>query len=484
MDGKKFKLIIEEKEVNYFVWWSICRDFTISNILDKYLGSPYKDQLVYFENGDGKWATDLEAWNSLGAKLVDNICNNTFDSQGLIKEHYNFGNKVLDKCREIENKDFSKLDNEYLAKWLKEIMPDYLALNELGFVAVISDVEHSYLSKKLKQILRQKIKEADIQETLNKLIITEKENIFWQEEKELIELAIKFPGIEDLKNSAEFKEHTQKYIWINFGYIGPAWHEADFIKRVEEIKSKGDPQKLLDEHHDHLLEIKQEQEKLSKELELSQEEQFIFQTARDFGFVKNYRVGIRYYFCYLINKIFTELSSRYNIPVDAFYFANEEELNLLILNKFENYNDLLERKNFYCEYYEAEKFITLSKDELLELQKDFIQDEINDRDKVRGQAAFLGKVQGKVKIVSGPKDLNKVEEGDILVAVYTDPNLLPAMKRAAAFVTDQGGITSHAAIVAREMKKPCVIGTKVATKVFEDNDMVEVDANKAIVRKI
>jgi len=283
MDGKKFKLIIEEKEVNYFVWWSICRDFTVSKILDKYLGKPYKDQLVYFQNGDGNWATDLEAWNSLGAKLVETICNNTFDIKALMQEHYIFGDKVLEGCREIESKDLSKLENEYIATWLKEIIPDYLSLNELGFVAVISDVEHSYLSKKLKQILRQKIKESEIPEILNKLIITEKENIFWQEEKELMEIAIKYSDVNKLKKSVEFKDHVKKYTWINFGYIGPAWHEADFMKRVEEMKVKDEPQKLLDEHHSHLEEIKQEQKKITKDLKLSKEEQFIFQTARDFG---------------------------------------------------------------------------------------------------------------------------------------------------------------------------------------------------------
>ena len=58
------------------------------------------------------------------------------------------------------------------------------------------------------------------------------------------------------------------------------------------------------------------------------------------------------------------------------------------------------------------------------------------------------------------------------------------MKRTAAFVTDAGGITSHAAIVSRELGKPCVIGTKIATKVLKDGDEVEVDAEKGVVRKI
>jgi pyruvate,water dikinase len=63
----------------------------------------------------------------------------------------------------------------------------------------------------------------------------------------------------------------------------------------------------------------------------------------------------------------------------------------------------------------------------------------------------------------------------------TRPEYLPAMKKAAAFVTDEGGITCHAAIVAREMGKPCIIGTKVATKVLKNGDLVEVKGNHGVV---
>jgi len=66
----------------------------------------------------------------------------------------------------------------------------------------------------------------------------------------------------------------------------------------------------------------------------------------------------------------------------------------------------------------------------------------------------------------------------------TTPDFVPAMKLAAAFVTDEGGIGCHAAILARELKVPCVIGTRFATQVFKDGDMVEVDAEKGIVKKI
>ena len=101
-----------------------------------------------------------------------------------------------------------------------------------------------------------------------------------------------------------------------------------------------------------------------------------------------------------------------------------------------------------------------------------------------GTSVFAGKVSGKVVIVK-PEDISKKEfkEGSILVTDNTDVRFLPLMKKAAAIVTDRGGILSHAAIVARELKKPCIVGTKVATKILKDEDLVEVDAQKGVVRK-
>lgn len=103
---------------------------------------------------------------------------------------------------------------------------------------------------------------------------------------------------------------------------------------------------------------------------------------------------------------------------------------------------------------------------------------------LKGQVAQKGKVRGAVRIVKNKRQMENVAEGDILVSPMTTPDFLPAMKKAAAFVTDEGGIMCHAAIVAREMKKPCVIGTKIATQVLKDGDLVEVDAEKGIVRKL
>ena len=94
---------------------------------------------------------------------------------------------------------------------------------------------------------------------------------------------------------------------------------------------------------------------------------------------------------------------------------------------------------------------------------------------LEGLAASPGVGVGKVKIVKKPSEINIVKEGDILVAEMTNPDYVPAMKRASAIVTDLGGRTSHAAIVSRELGIPAVVGTSHATKMLRVGELITVD---------
>lgn len=100
---------------------------------------------------------------------------------------------------------------------------------------------------------------------------------------------------------------------------------------------------------------------------------------------------------------------------------------------------------------------------------------------LEGQGASPGVATGKVVIVSTIKDLGKVNEGDIMVAKMTNPDMVPAMRRASAIITDEGGMTCHAAIVSRELGTPATVGTKRATKELKEGQTVTVDGEKGIV---
>ncbi|MFA6100168.1 MAG: PEP-utilizing enzyme [Patescibacteria group bacterium] len=103
-------------------------------------------------------------------------------------------------------------------------------------------------------------------------------------------------------------------------------------------------------------------------------------------------------------------------------------------------------------------------------------------DGIHGATAYPGVVRGTVRVIAAQNiESAEIEPGEILVCVNTDVRFLPLMKKAAAIVTDKGGILSHAAIISRELGKPCVIGTKNATQILKDGDQVEVDATKGVI---
>lgn len=102
----------------------------------------------------------------------------------------------------------------------------------------------------------------------------------------------------------------------------------------------------------------------------------------------------------------------------------------------------------------------------------------------KGTSACKGKITGRVNIILTTADFPKFKKGDVLVTEMTRPEFVPLMKEAAAIITDEGGLTCHAAIVSRELNTPCIVGTKIATRIFKDGDMIEVDADKGTTRKI
>jgi len=199
---------------------------------------------------------------------------------------------------------------------------------------------------------------------------------------------------------------------------------------------------------------------------------FKFRTANE---QVHYEAGLRIYD--LIEK---------HLPEELREYAEYVTIDELVSDRVPNIEELKEREKYYV-YWQGRLLTGAQADKFLEenfnlLPREGVQD--NSDGVVKGQVAYRGKINGPVRILFDYTDVDKVNKGDILVSPMTTPDFMPLMKMVAAFVTDEGGMTCHAAISAREMKKPCIVGTGNATDVFHDGDIVEVDAEKGIVRKI
>jgi len=118
------------------------------------------------------------------------------------------------------------------------------------------------------------------------------------------------------------------------------------------------------------------------------------------------------------------------------------------------------------------------------VKKDKKSEQVKNVKEINGVCACPGKAKGVVRIVNRAIDMEKMQYGDILVSLATTPSIVSAMKKAAAIITDEGGLTCHASIVSRELNIPCVIGTKFATQVLQDGRKVEVDATRGVIKII
>ncbi|MBI5222598.1 MAG: hypothetical protein HY980_03845 [Candidatus Magasanikbacteria bacterium] len=379
-----------------------------------------------------------------------------------------------------------------MARLLKQLWKAYANLSGVGLIPVVSDFEHSQLSDLLVGVLRDRRVNADLrQDYLSTLISLNQPTLFWREQLELLRLCRRFKSQQPLFVSPEFARYVKKYFWLNYGYEGPVWQEEDFKERTLWIFNNKDTiSAQLKTHELRLINLRREQWELERRLGLSRRELFMFAVARQFMYLKAYRTEARHRFNWASDELFREAGEKLGVSITDFHYATIEEIATLLMGQPVDRSEIKERSRRLLHITEDGRRGNMIKSDKIDdflsrhIMKDKEDKVVQTSQLLTGQVAFKGKVTGKVKIVTGPKDILKVEAGDVLVALTTNPDVLPAMKKAAAFVTDVGGITSHAAIVAREMEKPCVIGTKIATRVLKDGDIVEVDATHGIIRII
>jgi len=189
------------------------------------------------------------------------------------------------------------------------------------------------------------------------------------------------------------------------------------------------------------------------------------------------------------NELFVILSKQFKLQPYVFHNLTQQEILDLYDGKRPKIDTISKRQKAFVinynrkHFYEGKRAQTIIK---------MFRGDVSGTHAVSGKVASLGKAIGPVKIINVDyadlshlnKEIAKMNQGDILIAETTAPELIIACKKAAAIVTDIGGLLSHAAIVSREFGIPCIVGTENATKVFKDGDIVEVNAEKGIVIKI
>lgn len=396
--------------------------------------------------------------------------------------------KFTDACRSVASVDLKKQNNLSLSKIYKDFEDVHNEFMLIGQYIAYNLVETipSILKQKLSE---EKIKLDDINRILPVVLYPTKEKAVSKMEEEIVKLGfdLKKGRLSENKKEAAIKLLVKKYSWI------PAmipeihlWNEKFFQDRINEAAKESNLEKTLQKISDS----KKENEKIRNSF-VTVTKQYpklkdLFLMAQQLTDLKNERDEARRFAYFLMRPLFHEIALRAELKIDELMtFSPKEIYNFLQKRTLLTKEEIGQRKENFIVHAVDGKLEVYSGKKAADFSKEYLaSEEGGNKESFTGIVAFLGIVQGTVRIVSDKKDLLKVKQGEILVAITTHPDYLSAMKRAKAIITDEGGLTSHAAIVSREFKIPCIVGTKIATKVLKDGDLVELDANKGVVKKI
>lgn len=289
------------------------------------------------------------------------------------------------------------------------------------------------------------------------------------------------------KKGPLIQAHLKNYRFIHATEGTFPWKEKDVdVFFTENTKTKAQLEKEINETRAYYRSIKKQQMALIREKNIPRHLVKKMEVLRYYG---NARLEIRNDWSSMVwpyVDCMEEASIRTHVPYPGIgdYTINEMKELLLYGKKVSN-AELKKRFHLAVLALTNGKARVLTGNEAEQFIDQHVP-KVEKADIVKGSVASPGKVTGRVRIILFDKHLNQnmkdMKKGEILVAGQTRPILMPAIHKAAAIVTDEGGITSHAAIVSRELKIPCIIGTHNATRMFKDGDLVEVDAHKGTVK--
>lgn len=287
---------------------------------------------------------------------------------------------------------------------------------------------------------------------------------------------------------AMLTRHVDEFGSTAFGYnTGTTWDREYFLEKIRGLFSTGGVRARRDALEAEQITILRERQALEAKLELSEETMHLLDCLRLFGYQQDVRkTALTRCQVILIREILPEIARCLQVDQQLLYVMDYQE----VVSALHGGGLTQEMRIEVSDRLQEPLVLKVAEGKIAwwtgERAQEFVRDNITvaktEVSEITGRVANPGIVRGIARVLLSSTEIARVQVGDILVTAMTTPDFVPAMKTAAAIVTDEGGIICHAAIVSRELGKPCIIGTKIATKVLKEGDLVEVDAEKGIVR--
>jgi len=383
----------------------------------------------------------------------------------------------------ILNQNLSSLSNHELFKlindWYQHYSRKFWGVGLLPELANLGG--EVLLLKTVQQTLSLKHNYMTI---IEKLSAPERLSFYQQEERDLLQLRL-------LKKQTVLKKrllaHQIKYYWLFNSYHSSRVLSLDYFQKRLLSKKPAQAKVKLHQIDAQIREATHLKSLLIKKNKLGG---VVLKISRRLSYCiwwQDYRKAFIFQANHTIDVVLRELAKRFKISfADLHWYTFNEILRLAKNGMRLSRAEVKARRRYFVVYWRPQAVTRYLSGDAAKKVYDKFSLTIN-RHKVnelRGLSVSAGKARGKVRVILSARQAGRIRRGEILVTTMTSPEFIVAMRKAAGVITDVGGLTSHAAIVSRELKIPCIVSTKIATKVFKTGDNVEIDADNGTIRVI
>lgn len=421
----------------------------------------FPETLLLFRDKQMVWLSDLEAWLRAARRVFQEY----IEDAGRLKQMRQEWQKAVDELTQVQinviparleklsDKDFiavwEDFYNAMMNFWVSTLLPE---LGNYGAPGVLKEDLSTYITDEEELIRAQEV-----------LTTPEELSFYQQEEFQLIE-------------TTDLSAHQAKYFWLknSYGHVGVLDESFFRDRQAELIKSvKAPSQQELKQK------VRAAKTKMQKQYGLPGSLMRRAKLISDNVIWQDHRKRIMSENFHYKKLLLGELARRVHVEFNGLLnigFADAIELLK---------GDTFHKRGFYHGVQFQKSLTDLSSKQVETYWDDYAHHKTENINAIHGTVASKGKqniTRGKVRVLHSSHDV--LESGEILVTAMTSPGYVFAMRQAAGVITDIGGLTSHAAIVAREIGVPCIVGTKIATQVLKTGDMVEIDTTKGTIKII
>lgn len=466
---------------------SACPLFMYFNIepafapLKNQLGVCFPESTILFWENKVLWLLDNQEFSDRSREFTEK---NVFDKENR-KRYFKLwkdqNSKLMNMLKRLDTIEFNQLSTDKLVELYRNFSKAYY---DWFTITISLELATVTLEPLLGEKLKVQYKHADQKRyahafsvLTSPLVLT----FYRQEQRDLLTI-LTLP-----KNEQEgsLKKHQQKYYWIYNSYLeGKTLDISHFRAELRKAKNT-DYKKTLREIQTYPESIKQEKQKILSKFHSDRNFLELISLVETFSALQDERKMFNFKAEHYLQKFVDTFSRKAHIDASSLKLLVLDELSDVI--QAHNKQRIDKRKTCFIVNCTDREITHYDRPNALIIANQFLGVQNINQTIIQGTVASTGvhpHFRGTAKIILTIDEIGKVKTGDILVTTMTSPDFVIGMKKAGAIITDTGGMLSHAAIVSREFKIPCIVGTEIATKVIHDGDVVELHCGKGTVRII